>query len=48
MAMPKVQEQIRALGMEPYVTEPEEFLQMIRSERDKYGQLIKDIGLKLD
>jgi tripartite-type tricarboxylate transporter receptor subunit TctC len=26
MAMPKVQEQIRALGMEPYVTEPEEFL----------------------
>ena len=40
---------IRKLGgLEPYVTTPEEFAALIRSEHAKYGQVVKATGVRVD
>ena len=38
----------RAGGLEPLVTTREEFAAMIRADYDKYGQIVKTIGVKID
>jgi tripartite-type tricarboxylate transporter receptor subunit TctC len=38
----------RAGGLEPFITTPEEFNALIRREYDKYGKVVKDLGLKVD
>jgi tripartite-type tricarboxylate transporter receptor subunit TctC len=38
----------RAGGLEPFVTSAEEFAAMIRADYDKYGQIVKSIGVKID
>jgi tripartite-type tricarboxylate transporter receptor subunit TctC len=38
----------RAGGLEPLVTTPEEFAAMIRADYDKYGQIVKSVGVKID
>ena len=35
-------------SLEPLILPPAEFAQLIRSDYEKYGKLIKDIGIKLD
>jgi len=35
-------------SLEPLILPPAEFTQLIRSDYEKYGKLIKDIGIKLD
>ncbi len=35
-------------ALEPMITTPEEFTAMIRADYDKYGKVVKDIGVKLD
>ena len=37
----------RAGGLEPLVTTPEEFTAMIRHDYDKYGALVKKLGVKI-
>jgi tripartite-type tricarboxylate transporter receptor subunit TctC len=40
---------IRKLGgLEPYITTPEEFAALIRSEHAKYGQVVKATGVRVD
>jgi tripartite-type tricarboxylate transporter receptor subunit TctC len=42
-------EQIRRLGgLEPYITTPEEFAALLRSEYAKYGEVVKAAGAKID
>ena len=42
-------EQIRRLGgLEPYITTPEEFAALLRSEYAKYGEVVKAVGAKID
>jgi len=35
-------------GIEPYLTTPEEFAEVIRSDHAKYGQVVKSIGATID
>ena len=49
LAEPDLQSKIRNLGgLEPYVTTPEEFAALIRSEHAKYAQVVKAAGAKID
>jgi tripartite-type tricarboxylate transporter receptor subunit TctC len=46
---PAMVERIRRLGgLEPYITTPDEFAALLRSEYAKYGEVIKSIGVKVD
>jgi tripartite-type tricarboxylate transporter receptor subunit TctC len=35
-------------GLEPYITTPGEFTDLIRRDYDKYGKVVKDVGVKVD
>lgn len=49
LAMPDVKERLIASGAgEPYITTPEEFAALIKSDYESYSQVIKTIGLKVD
>lgn len=38
----------RGGALEPMITTPEEFTAMIKADYEKYGKVVKDIGVKLD
>ena len=46
--MPDVRERLLGLGAEPVGNTPEEFGAHMKLERERWGKLIKQIGLKLD
>ena len=49
LAEPEVAEKLRnAGGLRPYVSTPEDFAKQIRSDYEKYGKLIKEIGVTAD
>ena len=49
LPMPEVKERLNAAGgLEPYVTTPQEFVERIRFDYEKYGKLVKQIGAKVD
>jgi tripartite-type tricarboxylate transporter receptor subunit TctC len=49
LATPEMKERLAgAGGAEPWIETPEEFAAFIRREYQKYGKLVKDIGLKID
>jgi tripartite-type tricarboxylate transporter receptor subunit TctC len=44
-----MQGRIRRLGgLEPYISTPEEFSELLRSEYAKYGEIVKAVGAKID
>jgi tripartite-type tricarboxylate transporter receptor subunit TctC len=49
LAQPEFREKLANTGSgEPYVVTPEEFSARMRSDHEKYGKLIRSIGVKLD
>ena len=49
LAAPDVKEKLNAAGgVEPFVTTPEEFAALIRRDYDKYGKIVKAIGIRVD
>ncbi|HKW38152.1 MAG TPA: tripartite tricarboxylate transporter substrate binding protein [Burkholderiales bacterium] len=49
LAEPEVKRRLNAAGgLEPYITTPAEFGALIRSDYDKYGKIVKDVGIKVD
>jgi tripartite-type tricarboxylate transporter receptor subunit TctC len=48
VAIPEVREKLLAQGTDPVATRPEEFARQIRVEIDKWGKLVKQLGLKLE
>ena len=46
--MPDVQERIRALGMTPSPSTPEEFERQIRADYALWGKVVKQAGIKAD
>jgi tripartite-type tricarboxylate transporter receptor subunit TctC len=49
LAQPEIRERLAASGSgEPYVSTPEEFAARIRADHEKYGKLIKSIGVKVE
>ncbi len=48
LAMPKVGELIRSGGNEPAGGSPDDFARAVRDQSDRWGKVIRHIGLKLD
>jgi tripartite-type tricarboxylate transporter receptor subunit TctC len=49
LADPEVKNKLNAAGgLEPYVTTSAEFAALIRRDYDKYGKVVKDVGVKVD
>jgi len=48
LGMPDVRERLLAMGAEPVGSSVEEFAAFMKSERDRWGKFIKQIGLTLD
>ena len=46
MMMPDVKEKLAAIGLTVVAETPESFAQVLRSDYEKYGKLIKAIGLQ--
>ena len=46
---PEFKEKLNAAGgLEPFVSTPEEFAALIRRDYDKYGKIVKAVGIKVD
>jgi tripartite-type tricarboxylate transporter receptor subunit TctC len=49
LAEPEVKRKLNAAGgLEPYLTTPAEFADLIRRDYEKYGKVVKDVGVKVD
>ena len=49
LTAPEVKERLNAAGgLEPFASTPDEFAVLIRRDYDKYGKIVKEIGIKLD
>jgi tripartite-type tricarboxylate transporter receptor subunit TctC len=49
LALPEVKDKFnRAGGLDPYISTPQEFAELIRSDYEKFGRLVKDINLRVD
>jgi tripartite-type tricarboxylate transporter receptor subunit TctC len=49
LAMPETKERLNASSaLDPYSTTPDEFAAVIRADYEKYGKLVKQIGLKAE
>ena len=46
MNTPEMRKQIETLGAEVYLTSPDEFKALRHSDIEKYGKLVKEMGLK--
>jgi tripartite-type tricarboxylate transporter receptor subunit TctC len=46
---PEVKSKLNAAGgLEPYISTPAEFADLIRRDYDKYGKVVKEVGVKVD
>jgi tripartite-type tricarboxylate transporter receptor subunit TctC len=49
LAEPETKRRLNAAGgLEPYITTPAEFEDLIRRDYDKYGKIVKSVGVKVD
>jgi tripartite-type tricarboxylate transporter receptor subunit TctC len=49
LELPEVRDKLHAAGgLEPLVTSPEEFIALIRRDHERFGKLIKEVGIKAD
>jgi len=49
LADPEVKRKLNAAGgLDPYMTTEAEFAALIRSDYDKYGKVVRDVGIKVD
>ena len=49
LALPEVAERLVPAGAgEPYITTSEEFAALIRRDYEKYGKVIKEVGVTVD
>ena len=49
LAAADVKEKLNAAGgLEPHVTTPEAFAALIRRDYEKYGKVVREVGVKVD
>ena len=48
LTLPEVKQRLMASGPEPNAMALEDFIKLIHSDHEKYGQLVKAVGVKLD
>ena len=49
LAAPDVKQRLNAAGgMEPFASTPAEFAALIRRDYDKYGAVVKAVGVRVD
>jgi tripartite-type tricarboxylate transporter receptor subunit TctC len=46
LAMPDTIEQLASFGLGPFISTPEQFAAMMKSENERYGRVIKAAGIK--
>ena len=46
MALPDVKEKMEAIGVEPVNETPEQFAATLRADADKWGKLVRELGIK--
>jgi tripartite-type tricarboxylate transporter receptor subunit TctC len=46
MSMPDVKEKMEAIGVEPVNETPEKFAATLRADADKWGRLVRELGIK--
>jgi tripartite-type tricarboxylate transporter receptor subunit TctC len=45
---PQMRERVAAAGFEMWTSTPEEFARTIKTDRDKWGKIVKAAGAKID
>jgi len=49
LAQPELKERLMAAGgLDAFATTPGEFAALIRRDHDKYGKVVRDVGVKVD
>jgi tripartite-type tricarboxylate transporter receptor subunit TctC len=49
LELPEVRDRLHAAGgLEPFITSPEQFAALIRRDYERFGRLIKEVGIKAD
>ncbi len=48
LALPDVVEQLVSLGLEPFISTPEQFATLIKADMDRYARIVKDAKIKLE
>jgi tripartite-type tricarboxylate transporter receptor subunit TctC len=46
MSMPDVKQKMEAIGVEPVNETPEQFAATLRADADKWGRLVRELGIK--
>jgi tripartite-type tricarboxylate transporter receptor subunit TctC len=46
LAEPDIQEKLKTLGLIPTIKSPQQFAELIRSDTERFGKLVKDIGFQ--
>jgi len=47
LTLPDVKEKLASLGMDPFISTPENFLALMKSDYAKYGKVIKSANVRL-
>jgi len=48
LALPDMRERLLSQGMDPFVTTPEQFADLVRADFAKYGKIVKSAGIKME
>ncbi len=48
LAIPAVKERLAGLGVEIYAKGPEDLAKLTKADLDRWGPIVKQIGIKLD
>jgi len=48
VALPDVQEKLVELGLVPFTNSPGDYAAMIKADKDRYAEIIKQVGIKLE
>ncbi len=48
MRLPEVQEQLPKQGLSFTATTPQQFADFVKAEKDKWGELVRAVGVKAD
>jgi tripartite-type tricarboxylate transporter receptor subunit TctC len=48
LALPDFRDKLGALGMEPFVSTPDQFAALIKADRTMFGDIIKSANIKVE
>jgi tripartite-type tricarboxylate transporter receptor subunit TctC len=48
LAMPEIRSRMEAIGVDVVISTPEQLAAQLKQDTERYGKVIKDLGIKLD